>query len=384
MITKPNVLVCGKTGVGKTSLCQALLGLTKVPNSKIGHSKPKTTCFKQYQSTSISLYDSEGLLPSRSINEHLDFINAFIDKQSRIRNIGKHIHIIWYCIDGSIARIQSAHKKFIRRCQLPIVIAITKNDIISPKQRKAMIGELSLRKINVEKDVIFISNTKKTGIDRLLKRTYKIAPEAMKKSLIRLIRKKEIEFKKHADEQAEGSIFWGTTRAAAIATTPIPLADIAPLVANEAFMISKIGSTYGVSVTENIKEKILALIGASIAGKSIASLLPLVKIPIAAVITFGIGKAAKEYFRGEMKIDEEKLREAYLNAINSSKKFNWKDTVKLSEQKYSLAQTMEQNIPDCCIQCKYLAIENDGVGYCYRDPDNVFSVEELDSCYHLN
>ena len=57
---RPNILVCGYTGSGKSSLIRAILG-DIVPQDAIGVGKPRTTGYDHYQNDLISIYDSKGL-----------------------------------------------------------------------------------------------------------------------------------------------------------------------------------------------------------------------------------------------------------------------------------------------------------------------------------
>lgn len=113
-------------------------------------------------------------------------------------------------------------------------------------------------------------------------------------------------------------------RAAAIAFVPIPLVDVVPLIANETYMIYRLAEVYGIPVDDTVITMILGCAGGSIAGKLAASLLPFLKIPIAAGITYGIGKAAKAYFESDMMLDKAELRETFLKEEREAKKREWK------------------------------------------------------------
>ncbi|MBO4492648.1 MAG: hypothetical protein J5944_14965, partial [Lentisphaeria bacterium] len=120
-------------------------------------------------------------------------------------------------------------------------------------------------------------------------------------------------------------INWAAGRAAAIAFVPLPLADVAPLMANEAYMIYRIGAAYGYAVDKIILTMLAGVAGGSIAGKLAASFLPFLKIPIAAGITYGVGKAAKAYFESGMTLDMDDLKEKFIEGEKESKNTNWKD-----------------------------------------------------------
>ena len=65
--------------------------------------------------------------------------------------------------------------------------------------------------------------------------------------------------------------------------------------------------------------------GGSLAGKLAASFLPFLKVPIAAGITYGVGKAAKAFFASGMKLDMDELKEKFIEGEKQSKNTNWKN-----------------------------------------------------------
>ena len=141
---------------------------------------------------------------------------------------------------------------------------------------------------------------------------------------------------KKLSDESDSFIHWATGRAATIAIIPIPLADVAPLIANELYMIYKIGNLYGYAVTSQVLTMIAGVAGGSFGGKLLASFLPGLKIPIAAGITYGVGKAAKAYFSSGMQLDEKALKEKYKQAEKESKKQIGKK--KLKNKKLQLYQ----------------------------------------------
>jgi len=132
------------------------------------------------------------------------------------------------------------------------------------------------------------------------------------------------DWRKSVADEADSYINWAAGRAAAIAVVPIPFVDVIPLVANETYMIYRLAEVYGIPVDETVITMLLGCAGGSLAGKLAASLLPFLKIPIAAGITYGVGKAAQAYFESDMKLDETELRETFLEEEREAKKREWK------------------------------------------------------------
>ena len=69
---------------------------------------------------------------------------------------------------------------------------------------------------------------------------------------------------------------------------------------------------------------LLGCAGGSIVGKIGASFLSFLKVPIAAGITYGVGKAAKAYFESDMTMDMAELKEKFLAGERETKKRDWK------------------------------------------------------------
>ena len=125
------------------------------------------------------------------------------------------------------------------------------------------------------------------------------------------------------DETADEIILWGAGRAAAIALAPIPLADVGPLMANEAYMIYRIAETYGYKIDKSVVAMILGVCGGSIIGKITASFLPFLKVPIAAGITYAVGKTAKAYFESGITLSKEDMTDVFKKFRTEAEGIEW-------------------------------------------------------------
>ena len=132
-----------------------------------------------------------------------------------------------------------------------------------------------------------------------------------------------LEWRRLVAEEADSCINWAAGRAAAIALIPIPFADVVPLIANESYMIHQLAELYGMPADDAVVTMILGCTGGSIAGKFAATLLPFLKIPIAASVTYAVGKVAQAYFETGMKLDESELREMFQKEERKARKREW-------------------------------------------------------------
>ena len=333
MNMKPNILVCGKTGVGKTSLIQAVTHRGVVPDSAIGDGCATTQGFQVYETEAANFIDSEGMNPgTQSVDDYADFIIDEMVDRLETEDSGNLIHNVWYCIDGSGARVQETDAKLIRTFRENMLLVVTKSELMRKEQIEEMMNELL--ELLPREQIVMVSAENKTGLAQLIARARAMSMDAMKAA------EHEIEafqdrwqeyydsmledWRENVSEEADSYINWAAGRAAAIAVVPLPLVDIVPLVANETYMIYRLAEVYGIPVDDTVITMILGCAGGSIAGKIAASLLPILKIPIAAGITYAVGKVAQAYFESDMKLNETELREKFLEEEREAKKREWK------------------------------------------------------------
>lgn len=130
---KIKVVICGKTGAGKTSLIRAVTGDGCVPDDAIGHSAPKTRGFREYANGDFLFVDTEG------------FENCSDAEYKRfIASVEKHV-VMLYCIDGSGARVQKFDDCLINFARIhgTVIVVFTKKDTMRENQKEAMSSALS-------------------------------------------------------------------------------------------------------------------------------------------------------------------------------------------------------------------------------------------------
>ena len=329
---KPNILICGKTGAGKTSLVQAVTHAGTVPDEAIGDAEATTRGFDVYETEVANFIDSEGMEPGQTVEQYSAFIMGEVVKRLDSDSVENLIHNIWYCIDGSGARIQDTDAKLIKTFSDKVILVVTKCELMRKEQVEAVMNTL-LDLIDRDR-IVLVSSENRSGLKQLIAKAEAMGASAMGHAA------EELEaFRKRWDDyyanmrrvwtesvssDADSYINWAAGRAAAIALVPLPLADVAPLIANEVYMLYKLAELYGIAADNTVITMLLGCAGGSVAGKVGASFLPFLKIPIAAAVTYGVGKAAKAYFESDMTMNEEELHREFLAGEREARKKDWK------------------------------------------------------------
>lgn len=113
------------------------------------------------------------------------------------------------------------------------------------------------------------------------------------------------------DQEAESLIRWAAARAGVIVVTPV--LGTAALVANEVYMISRIGAVYGEQLNKKAVLSFIGSLGATVVGSTLATMIPLsfMQLPIGVSVTYGVGKAAQKWIKDGMPDDTKPYREVF-------------------------------------------------------------------------
>ena len=336
---KPVILVCGKTGAGKSSLIRAVTPQGTVPDNAIGEGQPVTQGVIVYTTEDAIFIDSEGMVLGQTISDYQQFLISELVAQTGNQTDGK-ISQVWYCLDGAGMRFQDADKELLSFFGEDALLVITKSELLNKKQFSELHDEI--KKSFPMNRVVTTSSSTMMGLERLMEKTISHVAESLpdeqrssfKEALHRAYAERFAEWQSVCDKKADEYILWAAARAFALNVIPIPLTDAVPLSINEFYLFTKIFALYGYLDWKDVLASlgyttIATFIGRFIACRVLTTILPIpiVKSAVASSTTFMMGNLLKHVARSIKKPTSKELNSTVKNA-----KKDWKEKKKMLKE----------------------------------------------------
>ncbi|HIU64175.1 MAG TPA: hypothetical protein IAB06_03935 [Candidatus Avacidaminococcus intestinavium] len=116
------------------------------------------------------------------------------------------------------------------------------------------------------------------------------------------------------EQEAEKICLWGAARAGVIVVAPV--VGTMALMANEVYMIMRLGDLRGVKLEESAVVGLLYSLGATFIGQTLVTLIPFapVQVPVGIAVTYAVGKVANAWIKAGQPEDLAQFKEIFEEA----------------------------------------------------------------------
>lgn len=309
-----NLAIIGGTGVGKSSLVNAVFGWD---HAKVGKGLPVTSGVDYYHDKSLGIWDFEGFeigssrSPAETLRGHLKTISE--------RPAEQQIAVVWYCVLSKADRLTQTDIDLIRELDtagLPVILVLTKVDWMknsitgrykAPKDTEEFRAWLedpvdaSGNSIEIPIQRVILTAARGNqgkgaghGLGELVAETLALSPED-EKDAFRIAQRLNLPWKR---DMARPVIATAASAAAVAAAVPIPIADAVALAPIQMVMMGRIAAIYDLEFKAMLSGSAVAQLGAQIAGKALArsfiKLIPGAGNAVNAAVAFALTGATGE------------------------------------------------------------------------------------------
>jgi len=305
----------GNVNAGKSQFVNTILRDKIAKVGPVAGLTKKVTIYEHPHIKNVFLADSPGL---EDVNEQIsDKTQTFIIKNA---------NALLFFINASVGVTKTerdAYIHFKNILKLPIIPVISKIDTLDDEDLPILINDVK-EKLDIPKDGAIYPISCKTGIgvEELSIAFSNYLSDAQKAKFARITN-----ISKVRDDSVDKWITAAAAAAFGIGVVPIPGSDIIPLTILQVGLITKIAYVYDVEITKKeamvlITETVAGQVGKAVfrtalkaAGWVFGPIGGFITAGIAGAVagglTFGLGKAAKAYYRSGMRISTEELREIF-------------------------------------------------------------------------
>lgn len=242
-----NVLIAGRTGVGKSTLINSVF---QGDLATTGQGRPVTENTREItkEGVPLSIFDTRGL-EMADFSGTLASLESFVYERYADPNEGKHIHVAWVCITEDSRRVEDAETELTAMLSgfAPVIGVITKarfDDGFRAEVQRLLPEAKNVVRVRAIRERDDDGHTRTPmGLEELIELTAELFPEGHRSALA-AAQKADLALKRN---RAQGVVAWAAAAAFGIGATPIPLADTAPLVSVQVGMLARISAVYGLS-----------------------------------------------------------------------------------------------------------------------------------------
>ena len=296
-----NVLVIGNSGVGKSTLINAVIGSDEAATGRGSEGTTKDVRIYPADEIGLRLVDTAGFEPS------------FIKRTKIIRDVQKWskqsatdeentINVIWFCVEGTSSKLFGDSIRNLMKAtnlwkSVPVIVVITKSYSVPEREHVAMVKQIfekqkkagaNLRDIIPVVAAPYVLNedafAAPYGIPELIERTISLLPEG-KRAAVNDVNAYKLKRRRIMAQSVVGA---ATTTGVVVGAAPIPFPDALILSPAEMAEVNAIASIYGIKKNDKSKDFINTIIQigtvSAVARSAIATLKAIPGVNIAASV----------------------------------------------------------------------------------------------------
>lgn len=284
-LKKINIIVVGKSGVGKSTLINSVF---RGNFAETGVGKKVTDRIKKIEKEGypLAIYDTPGFeLSGSQQNIVQNEIINLIKKGIKARDINQEIHCIWYCINVGGNRIDDEEIKWIKKLTdnnqipgVPVIVVLTQG---CPKTKaKELQKAVEKENLDIKKVIPVLAQDMNMddeyvchayGLDVLIEVMSEILQPGLQNTLQHL-QKVSLEKKKKV---AHAAVATAVATAFGAGFAPIPFSDAAVLIPIQITMVAEITVIFGLDVSKSFLagfvSSTLGSAGTTVLGRTIVS-----------------------------------------------------------------------------------------------------------------
>lgn len=264
-----NVLVIGNSGVGKSTLINAVLGEDRVETGWGITGTTKELSIQESEGLPFRLIDTIGFEPSLlKRSKAIRAVKKWSEDSAKYGHEDNQINVIWFCVEGTSSKlflktINDLSKATSFWKSVPVIVVITKSYSVPEREKNiAMVKDAFAKEKRYAKNLpkvipvvasTFILNdtayAAPEGITELIDTTNDLMPVGIKAGAEDIA-----SFKLKRKRAFSHSLVGGSTTAAVVVgAVPIPFADTLILTPIEIAMINSLALIYGINKNEESK-----------------------------------------------------------------------------------------------------------------------------------
>lgn len=262
-----NILLAGKTGVGKSTLLNAVF---QDDYAVTGQGRPVTKTTRKYdkEGVPVSIYDTRGL-EVKDYKNNLEELDSLIGNLNSSKNPHEHIHVCWLCISEGTRRVEDAEielANIIAKRNIPVIVVITKAQADDGFRNKTIelipIARNHIRVNSVPTPLDGGYVIPASGLDHLVTLTMEVIPEGQKKAFA-AAQKVKLDAKISTSHKV---VVASAASAATAAAVPIPFSDFIAIVPIQIGMLAGISASFGLNIDKAFLGTLVSGTFSSVAG----------------------------------------------------------------------------------------------------------------------